>query len=99
MNLTPSGVFTVASVNNTIRVPSIVSKVSLVSNIIYTYNKTEEGWYITGLDATDLNKVIFTNKTSDGQLRYNNYYSGLSLSADGTIWLGTIFGLLKVTIN
>ena len=52
-----------------------------------------------GLDATDLNKVIFTNKTSDGQLRYNNYYSGLSLSSDGTIWLGTIFGLLKVTIN
>jgi hypothetical protein len=55
MNLTPSGVFTVASVNNTISVPSIVSKISLVSNVIYTYNKTTEGWYITGLDATDLN--------------------------------------------
>ncbi len=99
MNLTPSGVFTVASVNNTISVPSIVSKISLVSNIIYTYNKTADGWYITGLDATDLNKVIFTNKTGDGQLRYNNYYSGLSLSSDGTIWLGVLYGLMKITIN
>ena len=99
MNLTPSGQFTVASVNNTISVPSIVSKISLVSNIIYTYNKTADGWYITGLDATDLNKVIFTNKAGDGQLRYNNYYSGLSLSSDGSIWLGITFGLMKITIN
>jgi hypothetical protein len=99
MNLKPSGEFTVASVNNTISVPSIVSKISLVSNIIYTYNKTADGWYVTGLDATDLNKVIFTNKAGDGQLRYNNYYSGLSLSSDGSIWLGITFGLMKITIN
>jgi hypothetical protein len=99
MNLTPSGLFTVASVNNTISVPSIVSKVSLVSNIIYTYNKTADGWYITGLDATDLNKVIFTNKTGDGLTRYNNYYSGLSIAPDGSIWLGVTYGLMKITIN
>ena len=99
MNLTPAGVFTVASVNNTISVPSIVSKVSLVSNIIYTYNKTADGWYITGLDATDLNKVIFTNKTGDGVIRNNNYYSGLSIGSDGTIWLGVTYGLMKISIN
>jgi hypothetical protein len=99
MNLTPAGVFTVASVNNTISVPSIVSKVSLVSNIVYTYNKTADGWYITGLDATDLNKAIFTNKTGDGVIRNNNYYSGLSIGSDGTIWLGVTYGLMKISIN
>jgi hypothetical protein len=100
MNLRPDGQFVVASVNNTIAVPSIVSKVSLPSNIIYTYNKTPDGWYITGLDATDLTKVRFTNRTGGGLIRYNNYYAGLSLDPDGkTLWLGLVFGLMKVQIQ
>ena len=100
MNLKPDGQFVVASVNNTIAVPSIVSKVSLPSNVVYTYNKAADGWYVTGLDATDLNTVRFTNRVGDGAIRYNNYYSGLSLDADGeTIWLGTVYGLMRARIK
>jgi hypothetical protein len=100
MNLRPDGQFTVASVNNTISVPSIVSKVSLPSNIFYTYNKAPDGWYLTGLDATDLTKVRFTNRIGGGVIRYNNYYSGMALDPDGqTVWIGTVFGLTKVRIR
>jgi hypothetical protein len=100
MNLRPDGTFVVASVNSTIAVPSIVSKVSLQSNILYTYNKAADGWYITGLDATDLTTVRFTYRVGAGLIRYNNFYSGLAIDPDGeTIWLGTVFGLLKAQIN
>ena len=100
MNLGTDGKFVVASVNNGIAVPSIVSKISLPSNTIYTYNKAADGWYVTGLDATDLTKIRFTNRVGDGLLRYNNYYSGLSLDSDGeTLWLGTAYGLMKARIK
>lgn len=100
MNLKPTGQFAVASLNNSIAVPSIVSKVSLPSNVVYTYNKKPDGWYLTGLDATDLNTVRFTNKVGEGLLRYNNYYSGLSMGSDGkTIWLGTIYGLMRAKFD
>jgi len=100
MNLQPDGQFVVASVNNTIAVPSLVSKLSLPSNVVYTYNKAADGWYLTGLDATDLTKVRFTNRVGDGLIRYNNFYASLSLDADGeTVWLGTAFGLMRARIK
>ncbi|MCL5022611.1 MAG: hypothetical protein M1497_04450 [Nitrospirae bacterium] len=100
MHLQSDGTFTVASVNNTIAVPSVVSKVSLGSNIVYTYNKTPDGWFLTGLDADDLNAVRFTTRIGPGSFGYNNFYAGLSLDADGkTIWLGTLFGLTKIQLE
>lgn len=97
MHLDSSGTFTVASINNTIAVPSLVSKISLGSNTVYTYNKTPNGWYLTGLDAKDLTKVLFTTQIGSGTLAYNNFYAALSLDPDGkTIWLGTLFGLTRI---
>ncbi len=100
MHLRSDGTFTVASVNNTISVPSLVSKVSLASNIVYTYNKTSDGWFLTGLDADDLNTVRFTIRTGPGNFGFNNFYAGLSLDADAkTVWVGTLFGLTKVVLK
>lgn len=97
MHLQSNGTFTVASVNNTIAVPSVVSKVSIASNIVYTYNKTSDGWFLTGLDADDLTKVRFTALIGPGTFSYNNFYAGLSLDPDGkTVWVGTLFGLTKI---
>ncbi len=96
-NLRPDGTFTIASINNNIAVPSIVSKISLPSNTVYTYNKTTDGWYLTGLDGTDLTNVRFTTKVGHGEFRYNNFYAALSLDPDGkTVWIGTLLGLTKV---
>jgi len=96
MNLKADGSITVASVNSTIAVPSIVSKISLASNIVYTYNKTADGWYLTGLDGTDLNKVIFSSLIGKTPA-YNNYFSGLALGPDEkSVWFGTLFGVTRV---
>ncbi len=100
MHLQSSGAFAVASVNNTIIVPSVVSKVSLSSNTVYTYNKTADGWFLTGLDADDLNNVRFTTRVGPGTPGYNNFYAALALDADGkTVWVGTLFGLTKIQLN
>ncbi len=95
MLLRPDGSFSVASVNNEIRVPTIVSKVSIPANIIYTYEKRTTGWYLTGLDATDLNRVRFSSFASAG-VEYNNHYSALSLDPDGrTVFFGSVLGFTR----
>lgn len=100
VNLLPDGTTTVPSVNNYIAVPSLVSKVSLGSNTIYTYNKTASGWFLTGLDADNLNLVRFTTLVGPGQPAYNNFYAAMSLDADGTTcWIGTLFGLTRVQVT
>jgi len=100
LHLSADGIFAVASLNSHIAVPSVVSKMSLASNIVYTYNKTPDGWYLTGLDGDDLNNIRFSAKVGPGTLGYNNFYAGLSLDADGkTIWIGTLFGLTRVQLE
>ena len=73
---------------------------SLATNVIYTYNKTPDGWYLTGLDGNDLNNIRFTTKVGPGAPSYNNFYASLALDADGkTIWIGTLFGLTRVQLT
>jgi hypothetical protein len=97
MHLQSDGSFAIASVNNTIAVPSLVSKMSAFTDIVYTYNKTQDGWYLTGLDANDLNKVRFSVFVGGGTPAYNNFYAALSLDRDGRkVWIGTLFGLTRV---
>ncbi len=99
LRLKADGNFSVASLNSAIVVPSVVSKMSLASNIVYTYNKTSDGWYLTGLDADDLNLIRFTAKVGPGTAAYNNFYAGLSLDADAkTVWIGTVFGLTRIQL-
>ena len=99
MHLTSDGSFTVASLNNSVAAPSVVSKMSLASNIVYTYDKRPDGWYLTGLDGNNLNNIRFSTKVGPGAPGYNNFYAALSLDADGkTVWIGTLFGLTRVQL-
>lgn len=99
MRLLPNGDFQVASVNNTVRVPTVVSKMSVTNNTVYTYEKRTSGWYMTGLDATDLTQVRFAVPVGPGVAQYNNHYAALSLDPDGqSIWIGTVFGVTKVRL-
>ena len=100
MRLLPNGNFTVASVNNSIRVPTIVSKMSKANNTVYTYEKRTDGWFLTGLDATDLNSVRFSVPVGPGTAFFNNHYAALSLDPDGrSVWFGTAFGVTKVSLR
>jgi hypothetical protein len=97
LRLTPEGGFSVDSVNDAIRVPTVVSKMSIPSRTVYTYEKRAEGWFLTGLDSQDLNRTRFSVQTGPGQTRFNNHYSALSLDPDGrTIYVGTALGLTRV---
>lgn len=95
--LRPDGSFTVASRNDRVAVPSVVSKASQRSGLLYTYEKRRSGWYLTALDQRDLRQVAFRVRIGDGSARNNNYYAALSLDPDGrTVWIGTSLGLTRV---
>ena len=95
-----NGLLEVLPPNKTVRIPSVVSKGNVEDKLIYTYNKTREGWFLTALDANDLNRVIWTIQTGSGATRFNSWYAQLSLSADmETFYIGTAVGFLKVTPN
>ncbi|HZO05640.1 MAG TPA: hypothetical protein VFB52_04580 [Solirubrobacterales bacterium] len=96
MLLAPNGRFTVDARNDRVAVPSVVSKASQRSGLLYTYEKRRSGWYLTALRQDDL-KQAWTVRVGDGHARYNNYYAALSLDPDGkTVWIGTTLGLTKV---
>lgn len=100
MRLLPDGSFTVASLNSEIRVPTVVSKMSTASNTVYTYEKRSDGWYLTGLDASDLNRVRFAARVGVLSEVFNNHYAALSLDPDGnTVWFGSVLGVTKVTLT
>ncbi len=100
MRLTPDGNFTVASVNSEIRVPTVVSKMSTANNTVYTYEKRNDGWYLTGLDAGALTQVRFAARVGPSSEIFNNHYAALSLDSDGnSVWIGTVLGVTKVTLT
>lgn len=97
MRLLPSGQFQTASLNLQISVPTLVSKMSVPSQTVYTYEKRTDGWYMTGLDSQDLNSYRFSVPIGPGEALYNNHYSALSVAPDGrNIWVGTAFGVTRV---
>ena len=97
LRLTPDGSLTAARINSTISVPTLVSKMSIPSQTIYTYEKRAEGWYLTGLDSQDLTNVRFSVLTGT-EPRFNNHYGAVSLGADGRVYIASLTGLTSVTI-
>ena len=95
-----NGLVRVLPRNRQIRVPSVVSKGNMLDGLLYTYNKTRVGWFLTALDADDPRRVVWTVQTGGGAPRFNNWYSQLSLAPGGeSIYVGSTLGLLKVTPN
>ena len=95
-----NGLVRVLPRNRRIRVPSVVSKGNVHDGLLYTYNKTRVGWFLTALHADDPRRVEWTVKTGGGAPRFNNWYSQLSLAPGGeTFYIGSTLGFLKVTPN
>jgi len=82
------------SVNEVI--PSIVSKVALGNNIIYTYTKEPDGWYFTGLDLKTGQRKFQTRVGGD-EIRYNNHYSGIAIASDGSAYVGCAGGIIRLS--
>ncbi|MEA2161130.1 MAG: hypothetical protein QOD66_3510 [Solirubrobacteraceae bacterium] len=82
--------------NSTERAPTVVSKLSLATGLIYTYTKDPgplDPWYWTALDFRT-GKTVFKQLAGTGSLGFNNNYAGLALSRRGTAYLGTLGGLI-----
>jgi len=86
--------------NKTAPVPSVVSKASTKTGLIYTYIApthaagTPQPWYWAAIDART-GKEAWRKLAGTG-LAFNNNYAGLSISRDGTMYVGTFGGLQAV---
>jgi outer membrane protein assembly factor BamB len=86
--------------SNRVRVPSVVSKVSARSGLIYSYTHPfqpangSEAWYITAINART-GHVDWRRLAGVGP-DYNNFYSPVTIGPDGTLYVGTIGGIVEM---
>ncbi|MDB3856348.1 hypothetical protein N9284_02535 [Halieaceae bacterium] len=80
--------------------PSAVPKVSLANGLVYLYTRDENNpddlhaWYFTAVDV-ETGKVVYKQLTGVGWL-FNNHYGSITLSPDGTAYVGMMGGLVKI---
>jgi hypothetical protein len=96
--------------NGRIRIPTLVSKVSLTNGLLYTYTHPSadelpwkyaatpqlapEAWFFTAVDART-GKQVFSKLAGTG-LGFNNNYAPVSLGPDGAAYVGTLGGLVRI---
>jgi len=81
--------------NTTEHVPSVVSKLSLASGLVYTYTTDTNGdWYWTALDFRT-GRTVYKAYSGTG-IGYNNNYAGITISPVGTEYLGTLGGIIAL---
>jgi hypothetical protein len=81
--------------NTSVRVPSVVSKLSLANGLVYTYAYDPgpaSPWYWTALDFRT-GRVVYQVLAGNGP-GYNNNYSGIAISPSGTEYVGTLGGIV-----
>jgi hypothetical protein len=80
--------------NTTVQVPSVVSKLSLATGLIYTYTTNASSaspWYWTALDFRT-GRVVYKVLAGNGP-GFNNNYAGIALSPAGTEYVGMLGGI------
>lgn len=82
---------------NNSSVPSVVSKLSLASGLIYTYTKKPSGWYFTAINFYD-GSTVFEVLTGVSNL-VNNHYAGLYLGPDGRAYVGVLEGVVSIALK
>ena len=96
--------------NTTARIPTVVSKLSRRTGLIYGYTHPSASelpddragprgtrsrrWFFTAFSART-GKQVWSRYTGSG-LGYNNNYAPVSLGPDGTAYVGTLGGLLRI---
>jgi hypothetical protein len=79
--------------------PTSVAKVSLQTGLVYAYTKRPSwwgvnAWYLTAIDART-GRTAFAVRTGLGTM-FNNHYSAITLAPDGSVYVATLAGLVRV---
>ena len=90
--------------NDQVRIPSLVTKMSVANGLIYTYTYENgpgvgvngaEGWYFTAVDF-HTGRTVFQKLIGQGEA-FDNYYSAMNLGPDGkTAYVGVLTGLAAI---
>lgn len=87
--------------NTTERIPSVVSKVSTRTGLVYTFTKdadptntTTDSWFWAALDFRT-GTLVWKQLAGTG-INFNNHYAGIALSRKGTAYVGAVGGLLAI---
>ena len=79
--------------------PTSVPKLSLANGLVYAYTKRPTwlgvaAWYLTAIDART-GRTAFSVRTGTGLLM-NNHYSAVTLGPDGSAYVATLAGMVRV---
>lgn len=85
--------------NDTITIPSLVSKATLPGDQVLTYTKPADwrgidAWYFTGVDLTS-GQVAWWRLAGTG-IPFNNHYASAALSPAGDLLVGTVNGVARL---
>lgn len=100
IDVSPSGDHCEVVWHKNIVIPSVVSKLSSTTGLVYTYTFETQAdgsndWYLVGLDYQSGDEA-FRIHTGNGKA-YNNNFSPITLAADGTVYIGSTRGLISVS--
>lgn len=79
------------------RAPTVVSKLSLATGLIYTYTKEPgltDPWYWTAIDFRT-GRTVWRQAAGSG-LGFNNNYAGIAISPSGAAYLGALGGVVAL---
>jgi len=79
--------------------PTSVAKVSLATGLVYAYTKRRSAWgaaawYLTAIDART-GTTVWSVRTGLG-MAFNNHYSAITLAPDGSAYVATLAGMVRV---
>ena len=83
--------------------PSSVAKASLGNGLLYAYTKPKlkpalrnwlDAWYFTAIDIRT-GKTVWSRLTGTG-IQWNNHYAAIYLGPDGTAYIATLAGLVRL---
>ena len=96
--------------NTTARIPTVVSKVSLATGLVYGYTHpaadelpltmplagliAPDAWFLTAFDART-GEEVWSRHVGSG-LGFNNNYAPVTLGPDGAAYVGTLGGLVRI---
>lgn len=86
--------------NNDVIAPTSVAKASLGNGLVYAYTKPVrqdlvDAWYVTAIDIRT-GKTAWSRLTGTG-IQWNNHYAAIYLGPDGTLYVATVAGLVRLS--